>query len=139
VTRLGSPKKAKLNDASGRLAKARAYQKAAKNGLELWEDGDLADPIISSIVLAAVGYADAVTAKLSSEINQGDHDGVIPLLAKAAGARLTPPDRRRLERILKEKAEAQYGARPGRKATADERFADLEKFAAWAEALLKSW
>jgi hypothetical protein len=40
---------------------------------------------------------------------------------------------------LTETAEAQYGVRPGRKATADERFADLEKFAAWAEALLKSW
>jgi len=137
LTRIGAPRKAKLNDASGRLGKARAYKKAAFDGLTLLEDGGLADPILSNIVLAAVGYADAVTAKLSKEINQGDHGGVAQLLAKAAGSDFTPHERRRLERILKEKAEAQYGSRPGRKETAETLFADLEKFAGWAEELLK--
>lgn len=137
MTRITAPKKTKLNEASGRLTKARAYRKAASDGLALWEEGDPADPIISSIVLAAIGYADALTAHLSQKVNKGDHSRVVQLLGEAAGYDFTAPQRRRLERILKEKSEAQYGARPGRKATADALFDDLEKFAAWAEAILK--
>lgn len=136
MTRISTPKTAKLNEASGRLAKARAFHKAAADGLMIWQDGDLSDPIISHIVLAAVGYADAVTAHLSKKVNQGDHSRVVQLIVESVGAGFTLQQRRRLERILKEKAEAQYGARPGRKATADALFEDLEKFSEWAEAIL---
>jgi hypothetical protein len=138
MTKTGPSKPASPTEAGGRLAKARAFRKAAEDAIAMAEIGDIADPIISNIVLAAIAYAGAVTARFIGEVNQKDHAALGKLLKKAVGADFKPEQQRRLERILKAKSEAQYGARPGRKEEAEKLLADLEKFAVWAESLLSA-
>ncbi len=96
----------------------------------------MADPAISLIATAAIAYADALTAKFAGEINRTNHAAVGKLLADALGKNFTNEQQSRLSRLLSRKDDAQYGAGSFRKSDAEKLLADLEKFAAWAEALL---
>jgi hypothetical protein len=57
-------------------------------------------------------------------------------LRAALGNRLPKAQERRLARILERKDEAQYGSRRGSLVEATSLLAELEAFAAWAEAIL---
>ncbi len=133
MTRTGSSKPADRGAADGRLGKARLFHKAARNLLDLLEPGDGADGIISSIALAAVAYADALTARFGGVLNQKDHSSVVKLLRAALRAQLPATQEARLARLLSRKDEAQYGAASMRRGDAEKLLADLEKFAGWAE------
>ncbi len=63
MMRLGPSKPVDEGHWSVRLNHARTYRKAARDELAL-KQGDNANPIMSAIVLAAIAYADALTAKV---------------------------------------------------------------------------
>ncbi len=136
MTRTGPSKPADESDSGGRLRQARSYMQAAEDLLALAEDDTNANPIISSIVLSAIAYADAVTAKLIGQINKQDHGALLALLRASLGKKLEPSQLTPLRRILADKDAAQYGARSKRKGEAEKLLADLRKFAQWAESEL---
>jgi hypothetical protein len=136
MTRKGSTKAADKGFGEGRLKVARAYLKAAQDEAALAEDGTIGNPIISQIVIAAIAYTDALTAKFAGNINQQDHGGATKVLRDALGNRLPSGQATRLRRILDEKDASQYGARLKTKADAERLLAQLVEFAKWAEAEL---
>lgn len=129
MTRKGPTKKADIAASGGRLSKARAFHKAARDAMSLAEDADIADPIVSHVVLAAIAYADALTAHFAEEINQKDHAAAVRLLRAALGKEFPDEQERRLSRMIGRKDAAQYGVRTSRKSDAEKLLADLEKFA----------
>lgn len=133
MTRIGPTKQAGGSDADGRLRQARDYKQAANDLLALAAEDANANPIISQIVLSAIAYADALTARLTGRINKKDHAALPALLREAAGRRLSDSQVTRLKRILAEKDTVQYGVRLKRKREAEVLCADLEKFAGWVE------
>jgi hypothetical protein len=133
MTRKGASKSVDSAFAHGRLENARAYLAAAADLLELTDPGSNTNPILSHVVTAAIGYADALTAKYGGSINQKDHAGIVRLLRDALGNRLPLKQARRLEAILGIKDEVQYGVRSGRHSEATRLVSELKEFAAWAE------
>lgn len=133
MTRKGASRSVDPGFARGRLENARAYLAAAVDLLELTDPGSNTNPILSHEVTAAIGYADALTAKYGGSINQKDHAGIIRLLRDALGNRLPLKQARRLEAILAIKDEVQYGMRSGRHSEATRLVSELKEFAAWVE------
>lgn len=133
MTRTGPSKQADGAGADGRLRQARDYKQAAEDLLALALEDANANPAVSQIVLSAIAYADAMTARLIGRINKKDHAALPALLREALGKRLPDAQITRLKRILAEKDTVQYGVRLKRKREAETLYADLEKFAGWAE------
>ena len=98
------------------------------------EDGDVGNPIMSQIVNAAIACTDALTARYGGTSNRQDHAAAVKTLRDCLGNRLPPAQETRLRRTLGEKDEIQYGARLKTGAEAAVMLAQLEEFAAWAEA-----
>lgn len=136
MTRKASTKAVSDEHWRGRLENARAFHQAASDALALAEPGLNANPILSNIAAAAIGYADALTAKAKQVINQQDQAAVSGTLRLALGNRLPAAETKRLGRILAAKDPAQYGARRGRLDVAAQRLSDLDAFAQWTEAEL---
>jgi hypothetical protein len=116
---------------------ARAFLKAARDEAALASEGDIGNPIISQIVNAAIGYADALTAKFGSEVNKQDHLAAGQTLRDALGKRLPAEQATRFRRMLAEKDTAQYGSRAKSVADAKWLLSQLDQFAIWAEAELR--
>ncbi len=126
-------------EASGRLDKALAYHKASRNALESIHAGEIADPVIALITLAAIAYADALTAKFGGKVNQKDHARIADLLSDTLGAEFPKEQAARLKRMLSRKDIAQYGSTATRsKGEVEMLLVDLDRFAAYSEAKLKS-
>jgi hypothetical protein len=87
--------------------------------------------------LAAIAYADAVTAHRRGLVNQQDHQRAPDLLREVLGGALPATQETRLRRALGGKDEAQYGVRPLRHAKAEEALQALDDFGAWASEQLK--
>lgn len=121
------------SDAEARLRIARAYLKSARDGMDLAEKGDVANPIMSDVVLAAIGFADALTAGAMGRVNKQDHRAVVELLSAALGKRFPAAQKTHLNRILGTKDEVQYGASIKTTDDAHALLDHLERFAAWAE------
>lgn len=139
MTRSTRGKTAGEADSAGRLVIARAYLTAARDGAAALSDGAVANPAVSNVVLAAIAFADALTAKRGGRINHKDHAAAPALLRAALGKAFPREQELRLARLIGVKSAAQYGARSLRKADAERMLADLEKFADWAEkSLLQS-
>lgn len=134
MTRQGPTKRADLGFGEARLKLARAYLRAARDELTLAETPEIANPIVSQVVNAAIAYTDALTARFGGRVNQKNHGAAVKELRDVLGKRLPTAQQTRLRRILGEKDAAQYGARFKSKAEAELLFKDLEVFAAWAEA-----
>lgn len=137
MTRKGPTKRVESSFGEGRLKMARAFLKAAQDEAALAVEGDVGNPIVSQAVNAAIGYADALTARFGSEINRQDHSAAVKNLRDALGNRLPTAQATRLRRILDEKDAAQYGARVKSVADAKRLLHQLEEFAAWAETELR--
>jgi len=133
MTRTGPAKPVDRIFAAGRLANARSYLQAARDGFALTGEGSNTNPVLSQIINAAVAYTDALTASRKSVVNQQDHGAAVKLLRDVFGRDLPTAQERQLRRILEDKDEVQYGASIGRFTEAAERLADLEAYAAWAE------
>lgn len=136
MTRKGPAKPVDRAYAAGRLANARSYLQAAREAFALTSEGSNTNPVLSQIINAAIAYTDALTVFRKSLVNQQDHGAAIKLLREAFGRDLPTAQERQLRRILEDKDEVQYGASIGRYAAAEERLADLEAYAAWAESQL---
>lgn len=136
MTRTGPSKDTAPSDSNLRLQKARAFRNAARDGLALLEKGEIADPVVSNIILSAVAYADALTAHYAKKINRQDHAAARKLLRDALGKELPTAQETRFVRILGQKDEVQYGTRPKRHDEAERLLEDLERFAEFAERLL---
>ncbi|MHA7872790.1 MAG: hypothetical protein ACX939_10605 [Hyphococcus sp.] len=136
MTRTGSSKAAEPADANLRLQKARAFRQAACDGYELLDEGAIADPVVSNIVLSAIAYADALTVKYAGKINKQDHSAAPKLLRSALGNALPREQETRFRRILGQKDEAQYGTRSKRRDETELLLKDLERFAEFTEQLL---
>ena len=133
MTRTGPAKKVAKEYATGRLANARAYLQAAHDTFALAREGSNTNPAMSQIINAAIAYTDALTASRKSLVNQQDHGAAVKLPREAFGRELPVAQERQLRRILEDKDEVQYGVSMGRYSEAEERLADLEAYAAWAE------
>ena len=133
MTRLGPRKRVSADFWQGRLTAGRDYLEAARNELTLATIGKDAKPIVSLIVLAAIAYADAVTAHRARVVNQQDHAGAPRLLRDVLGNLLPDTHERAFRSILGLKDEAQYGARRIALQKAQALFETLEPFAQWAE------
>jgi hypothetical protein len=136
MARTGPTGKKDGNYASGRLRNARAFLKDARNSNALADPGDIGNPSISSIILCAIAYADALTAKFRGEINQGEHIAVIGVLRAALGNEFPARQEGNLRALIEQKDEVQYGARAKTRNDAERAMERLEEFAAWAEDLL---
>lgn len=133
MTRTGPRRKVSPDFLPGRLASARAYKQAAANDLAPYEKGETTAPIVSHIVSAAIAYGDCLTARFGEVVNSRDHSSAPRLLREVMKTLLPAAQEACFRRILAEKDAAQYRARHLSRDLAEARFADLEKFAAWAE------
>ena len=133
MTSRGPARRVERQYGLGRLANARAFRRQAENALALAERGDNANPIIASIVDAAIAYGDAVGALVGGRVNQQDHAGAPQLLRAILGHRLPGDQERRFRRLLGNRDDARYGARAGRLQTAEALLEDLQLFAAWVD------
>lgn len=137
MTRKGPAKKVDRGFGEGRLRLARAYLQAAQAELVVAEEGDIGNPIMSQIVVSAIAFTDALTAKYSGAANQQNHATAIRSLRDALGNRFPKAQETKLRNILAEKDEVQYGTRLKTVGEAAKLLADLEAFAAWAESECK--
>lgn len=133
MTRKGTTRSVDAAFGEGRLRMARAYLQAARNEMLLAEAGDIANPVMSQIVNAAIAFADALAATYAREVNQQNHAAAIKTLRDALGKRFPIAQETNLRRILGEKDEVQYGIRWRSKADAEALLRRLEEFALWAE------
>ncbi len=89
---------------------------------------------MSQIVIAAIAFADALTAKYSGLANQQNHATAVKAIRDALGNRFPKAQETRLRNILSEKDEVQYGTRFKTIGEASKLLNQLESFAEWAEA-----
>lgn len=120
--------------ARGRLRKARTFLRAAEDGLALADDRGPGDAIMSNAVLAAIGFADALTMKFGGVKNEGDHAELPRTLRRTLGNRLPTEQETRLGRIIALKNEIQYEHRTASLPEARDLWAQVRRFADWAEA-----
>lgn len=137
MTRTGPARPADGPFASGRLNNARAYLEAAEAAVMRAESGANANPIISHVVNSAIAYTDALTAYYGGRVDQKDHAAAVKALRDVLGNRLPNAQQKRLNRILRRKDEAQYGARHASLSRGLELLNELKEFAGWAEAAIR--
>jgi len=133
MIRPGPAKTVATDHWKGRRDNARAFHEAARTQRTLLSPSSNANPVVSLIASAAIGYADALTAKRIGVVNQDQHDQIVSTLRRAVGNRMTPTIARHLTNIVKENSTAQYGARHGAVETASKLLASLDAFAQWIE------
>jgi hypothetical protein len=129
VTRTGSSKAASAGFGQSRATIADSYYKSAKDTYDLLDEGDIGNPVASLAVTAAIGFADAICAKLGGEVSTGQHSSAVALLKKALG--------NEFPRILQIKDTAQYGAKLITRKETDRVMDDLDKFVEWAREQLQ--
>lgn len=133
MTRQTPRRKVDSSFADGRLKLARSYLQAARTETMLISPGEIGNPAMSQIVLAAIAYTDALCARYAGYVNQQHHAAAVETLRDALGKRLPSAQVTRLVRILGEKDDVQYGMRPKPAGEAKQLLEQLEEFAAWAE------
>ena len=120
----------------GRRDNARAYLRSAQALLDLAEEDGNGNPIMSHAINATIAFADAVSIRLGSIQNSGEHSQVIRTLRAALGAGADAEQLRRLGQIIARKDAAQYGHRASTIAEARKLAQQATRFAEWAEGLL---
>jgi secreted protein with Ig-like and vWFA domain len=133
LTRQSPRKRVDSTYAEGRLQLARSYLGAARTEATLIAPGDIGNPAMSQVVLAAIAYADALCARHAGYVNQQNHAAAVQTLRDAMGNRLPTAQATRLGRIIGEKDDVQYGVRPKTSEEAQRSLEQLEEFASWAE------
>jgi hypothetical protein len=114
----------------GRRRKAASFHELALLGMENLDRLDDPDAVLSNTALAAIAYADALTALIGGVVNQKDHASAANLLRDTLGAALPPAEERRFDKLIGRKTDVQYGARLGRAEEARQSLAVLDEFAA---------
>jgi hypothetical protein len=135
MTNKGPRRTAAEGEWSGRLTQAREFHESARNLVTLAASQSYNGPI-TLMVTAAIGYADAITAKLKGVVNKQDHQAAPRLLREVLGSSLPDKQERFFRRLLGRKDEVSYGARSTTLEEAERLLADLDDFASWTEGLL---
>jgi len=135
MTNRGPRRTAAAGEWSGRLHQAREFHESARSLVTLAENASY-NGAISLMVAAVIGYADAVTAKLTGVVNKQDHQAAPRLLRAALGNTLPDKHERFFRKLLGRKDEVNYGARSTSLEEAQRLLAELDEFASWAERTL---
>lgn len=135
MTNKGPRRTANDGEWSGRLTQAREFHESARNLVTLAASRSY-NGAITLMVTAAIGYADATTAKLRGVVNKQDHQAAPRLLREVLGNSLPDKQERFFRRLLGRKDEVSYGARSTTFEEAELLLADLDDFASWVEGLL---
>ena len=114
---------------AGRLAQAREFHVSARSLVTLAANTSY-NGAISLMVAAAIGYADAITAKRRRIVNKQDHQAAPRLLREALGNALPVKHERVFRKLLGRKDEVNYGARSTSLDEAQRLLAELDEFAA---------
>lgn len=136
MVRAGPTKTVSGDEWRGRLSNAKAFRRAAENLLDIWEEGDNGNPVLVIIVLAAIGYGDALSARFDGKVNQANHAALPATIKAAMGNQADTRQISRLKKILDEKDTASYGAHIGRMDEARDLHVQLQRFATWVESVL---
>ncbi|RDL48394.1 hypothetical protein BLJAPNOD_04669 [Ensifer sp. M14] len=134
MTRSGSSKSVDANHGASRLVIARGFLKSAEDQIAVAGSGTLGNPIVATIVNAAIAYTDALTATFANKVNQQDHAAAVKTLRSAIGNRFPKAQETRLVRLLGIKDQAQYGARILLLNDAELLLSQLKEYAKWVEA-----
>ena len=118
--------------AQGRLLQAREFHESARNLILLGQNQSY-NGAVTLMCMAAIGYADSVTAKVRGLVNKQDHQRAPRLLRETLGNRLPDKQEKFFRRLLGKKDEVSYGARSTTFEEAERLLAQLDDFAAWAE------
>ena len=135
MTNKGPRRAAADGEWSGRLTQAREFHESARSLVTL-AGGKSYNGAITLMITAAIGYADAVTAKRSGVVNKQDHQAAARLLREVLGNSLPDKHEKYFRRLLGRKDEVNYGARSTTHDEAERLIAELDEFAAWAEGVL---
>ena len=135
MTKQGPRKLAADGEWSGRLTQAREFHESARSLVTLAESASY-NGAITLMIAAAIGYADAITAKLKGVMNKQDHQAAPRLLREVLGNSLPDRHEKFFRRLLGRKDEVNYGARSSTHEDAERLLAELDEFAAWAEGSL---
>jgi hypothetical protein len=133
MTRQGPRKAVGPDYWRGRRDSARDHLERARDAITLAKPTQDARAIVSLIVLAAIAYADALTANRAQVVNQQDHASAPRLLREVLRNLLPDAQAKAFRDILALKDEAHYGAKPLSMTRAAGLFAKLEQFATGAE------
>ena len=120
---------------TGRLTQAREFHESARTLVMLTENSSY-NGAITLMVTAAIGYADAITAKHKAIVNKQDHLAAPRLLRETLGNGLPDKQEKFFRRLLGRKDEVNYGARSTTHGEAERLLAELDEFAAWAEGVV---
>lgn len=135
MTNQGPRRKATDGEWSGRLAQAREFHDSARSLVTLAASKSY-NGAITLRVAAAIGYADAIAAKLKGVVNKQSHEAAPRLLREVLGNALPAKHEKFYRRLLGRKDEVNYGARSTAHEEAERLLAELDEFAAWAEGVL---
>lgn len=135
MTNQGPRRVAADGEWSGRLGQAREFHESARSLVTLAHSKSY-NPAITLMVTAAIGYADAITAKHRGVVNKQDHQAAPRLLREVLGNSLPDKQERFFRRILGRKDEVNYGARSATLAEAQRLLEELDEYGAWAEGVL---
>lgn len=135
MTNQGPRKVVDGTHSSARLLQAREFHDSARSLVALTQ-GKSYNGAITLMVMAAIAYGDALTAKAKGFVNRQDHKSAPKLLREVLGNRLPDKQEKFLRKLLGRKDEVSYGARSTTLAEAERLMAELDDFAAWAEGVL---
>ena len=135
MTKKGPRKVAADGEWSGRRTQAREFHESARSLVTLAESKSY-NGAITLMVAAAIGYADAITARHKGVVNKQDHQAAPRLLREVLGNSLPDRQEKFFRRLLGRKDEVNYGARSSSYEEAERLIAELDEFAAWAEGVL---
>lgn len=119
------------------LANAERQLAAARDAFALADPAGNAKPVAAAAVIAAIGFADAITVRRGGVVNAQQHDRLPDLLRALLQAAAEPTQLTRLGRILSRKNAAQYGAVTWTYAEAADYLEQVERFATWARTHLR--
>jgi hypothetical protein len=137
MTRQGPRKKVDAEFWRGRLKQGKDYRQHAQDAADLAAGSATnGNPVISHLVLSAIAYGDAITARYAQVVNQQDHAAAPRLLREVLREKLPDAQERRYKRILSYKDTVQYGARETPMQEALLLLENIREFGDWVESTL---
>lgn len=109
MTSQGPRRRAAEGEWAGRLMQSREFHESARSLVTL-AGSQSYNGTITLLVTAAIGYADAITAKRKGVVNKQDHQSSPRLLREVLGNSLPDKHEKFFRRLLGRKDEVNYGA-----------------------------
>lgn len=135
MTNQGPRKTIDASHATARLLQAREFHESARSLVTLGHSTSY-NGAITLMIMAAIAYADAMTARTKGIVNKQDHQSAPRLLREALGNRLPDKQQKFYRKLLGRKDEVNYGVRSTTREEAERLLGELDEFAAWAEGVL---